>query len=414
MATIDTNKNRSGEVTGYRIRACVGRDETNKQVWRTCTIPRPEGLTPKREEKEVRRMADEWEEAQKEEYKKTLKRISKDKTTLKAFIEEHWLPDHVRIDHTPSSIKFFEYTAAKATDYFGPKKKLSEIDTEDVKRYVNYLKTTPQDSTGEPFGAATVQHCFSTLRNVLRYAKRLKYIKEDPCADLSDKEKPHREKKPIDFMDSKEAKRFLACLDKEALFWKCMMHLLIATGLRRGEACGLQWGDLDKDKLTLSVVRNVTLDKSADNGLHIGKTKTGESRVVPVSQRLYDMLASLKAEREYNLSEKDENGNVTAQFIIMSNGFIFSNAVDPYRPIRPDSVTTWVRRFVEKNSLKNVSPHDLRHSAASLALEAGADLKEIQELLGHKDPSTTMKFYAGVTEEVKRRTVDGIESLIAK
>ena len=56
--------------------------------------------------------------------------------------------------------------------------------------------------------------------------------------------------------------------------------------------------------------------------------------------------------------------------------------------------------------------HDLRHTAATLALESGADLKQVQELLGHKDPSTTMGFYTGVTEEAQRRTIEGIESLI--
>ena len=58
------------------------------------------------------------------------------------------------------------------------------------------------------------------------------------------------------------------------------------------------------------------------------------------------------------------------------------------------------------------SPHKLRHTAATLALESGADLKQVQQLLGHKDPSTTMKFYAGVTEEAQRRPVEGIESII--
>ena len=69
-------------------------------------------------------------------------------------------------------------------------------------------------------------------------------------------------------------------------------------------------------------------------------------------------------------------------------------------------------KFVKRNNLPKVSPHDLRHTAATLALESGADLKQVQELLGHKDPSTTMGFYTGVTEEAQRRTIEGIESLI--
>ena len=61
MATIEERKDKKGKVTGYRFRTCVGRDEQYKQVWRTVTISRPEGLTPAKERKEVERRADEWE-----------------------------------------------------------------------------------------------------------------------------------------------------------------------------------------------------------------------------------------------------------------------------------------------------------------------------------------------------------------
>ena len=69
-------------------------------------------------------------------------------------------------------------------------------------------------------------------------------------------------------------------------------------------------------------------------------------------------------------------------------------------------------QFVKRHHLPNMSPHDLRHTAATLALESGANLKDVQQLLGHADPSTTMAFYTGVTEEAQRRTVEGIESMI--
>lgn len=412
---IEEKKNKAGKVVSYKFRCCVGRDEQYKQIWRTCTIsaddPRLEGLTPKKLKDELNSLKHDWDKEQKAEYEKTHSKSDKARITFKQFVSDHWMKDHVIPGHTPSSVQFFQYTSDRAISYFGEKKKLREIDTEAVKRYLNYLKTTPTD-TGEPFSAASQKHFFGTLRNILRYAKRLKYIDYDPTEDLAQNEKPHREKKDIDFLKPEEAVRFLECLEKEPLFWKCMINVMLVSGLRRGEACGLQWGDLDEKKLELSVIRNVTLDKSSESGFNIGKTKNGTERIVPISSRLCKMLQDLKKEREYNLSRKDEDGNITVQVTIMPSGYIFSNVTDPYKPIRPDSVTTKVRRFTEKNNLRNVSPHDLRHSAASLALESGADLKQIQELLGHADPETTMRFYAGVTEESKRRAVEGTESLL--
>lgn len=87
MASIDIKRNKQGEIISYRIRACVGRDDSYKQIWRTCTIPRPEGLTPARERKEVERQADAWEQAQKAAFEKGLPTEDKSKITFADFVQ---------------------------------------------------------------------------------------------------------------------------------------------------------------------------------------------------------------------------------------------------------------------------------------------------------------------------------------
>ena len=71
-----------------------------------------------------------------------------------------------------------------------------------------------------------------------------------------------------------------------------------------------------------------------------------------------------------------------------------------------------MRKFIKRHKLPDMSPHDLRHTAASLAIENGASIKEIQVLLGHKDPSITLKFYAALSERAQQKTVEGIEGKI--
>jgi hypothetical protein len=95
MATIIPKMDKAGNVKSYKFMTCVGRDEQYKQVWRTCTIPRPEGLTPKKEEAEVERQADAWELEQKAEYEKSQTKTDKNKITFAEFVKEHWWPDHV-------------------------------------------------------------------------------------------------------------------------------------------------------------------------------------------------------------------------------------------------------------------------------------------------------------------------------
>ncbi len=402
MATIEKRTDKNGKVISYRFRSCVGRDEQNKQIWRTVTVPRPEGLTPKKEQDEIERQADAWEQAQKNEYKSTHSKEDRDKITLTDFVRNHWWIDHVMDGtHTPSSIAFYGYMSDDILEYFGDKIKLSSIDAETVKRYVKYLNTKAVTKRGEPYSKTTIQHHFGTLRNILQYARRFHYIVSDPTQDLTQKEKPHRDTKKVDFLKSEDAKRFLLCLEDEPLFWKCFMNVLITCGLRRGECIGLQWRDIDPDKLTLTVERNVTMDANSDNKLRIGSTKTGEGRTVPISVRVYGLLMQLKREQEERL-------NMT----MAPGAFVFCREYDPQKPIYPSEPTRWQSKFVARHNLPSVSPHDLRHTAATLALEAGANLKEVQQLLGHKDPSTTMAFYTGVSEEQQRRTVEGIESLI--
>lgn len=400
MASIKTVKNNAGEVTGYRVRACVGRDEQYKQVWRTTTIKRPEGLTPAKERKEVERLADAWEKEQKADYKQGHSK-DKDKITFAEFVRGHWWPDNVMDGtHTPSSISFYRYMSDDLIAYFGEKKRLNQINVETVKRYIKYLNTEAVTKRGEPYSAATIKHHFSTLRTILEYAVMLGYINEDPCRKLPHKDKPRIGHKSIDFLDSEQVKTYMAALSTEPLFWRLYENILITTGLRRGEALGLQWRDLDTKKLTITVSRNVTIDRESPEKYHVGETKGKEARTVPISKRVLSMLMEHKREQ------------VEKYGALMPTAYIFNRASDPYAPVYPTEPTRWQHRFVKRHDLPDVSPHDLRHTAASLALEGGADLKQVQTLLGHKDPSTTMKFYAGVSEEQQRRTVEGIEKLL--
>ena len=187
-----------------------------------------------------------------------------------------------------------------------------------------------------------------------------------------------------------------------AALWRCYMYTLITTGLRRGEAVGLQWGDIDHDKLTLSISRSVAIDKTSETKQIIKDTKTGENRIVALLKPVYHMLIEYSGiYQDYYKTEK-----------IKPAFYIFSTEADPMLPIHVTTPTRKIQKFVKRNNLPDVSPHDLRHTAASLALESGAGIKEISELMGHSDIGTTSKFYAALTQEAKRRTVEGIGNLL--
>ena len=428
MASVEARKNKKGEITGYRVRICIGRDEHYKQVWRTRTFPRPVGLTPKKEEKEVQRIADAWEQEQREEYERNKNRIDeerrtvKEKITLISFIDTYWMNGHVKNGkHTPDTVAFYINMSNDIKSYIkdtNPVIKLSQFGKSDVLDYLTFLRTKAKTKKGAPISATTVQHCYNTLRNILEYAVYIEFIQEDPCRKIKPEDRPRSEDREIDFLDEDAAIQFMACLDSDKerkywearhrspLFFKCLVNMLITTGLRRGELVGLQWKDLDTKKMLFRIRRNVTKDtsnkeeKDPAKKIHVGITKGKTVRKVPVSRYVFDLLLEYKAEQEKNYPD------------LASDSYIFCRANDTQLPIYPTEPTRIMNKFIKRHDLPNMSPHDLRHTAASLAIEGGSSVKEIQALLGHKDAATTLKFYAGISDKTKRGTVDRIDSML--
>ncbi len=112
------------------------------------------------------------------------------------------------------------------------------------------------------------------------------------------------------------------------------------------------------------------------------------------------MLKALKAEQEKDFG------------VLLPYAFIFGNITDCYSPNRPDNITRWLNRFEKRHGLRNVSPHDLRHTCGTLLLQSGATIKETQTILGHADASTTLKFYVGVDNEKLKSAMDRMESML--
>ena len=435
MATITEKKNKSGELTGYkfavavdRLKQEIGTDENGKkvyryqQIWRTTTISRPVGLTPAKEVKEVGRLADAWEKEVRAQYEQEKRGVPQVGTiSLVAFIDDVWMPKHVKNGvHTPSTVSFFHYMAEDIKAYFNEKRPgllLSDLTRLDVLDYNRWMQTEATTKRGTPYGATTIQHHFSTLRNILEYARYIGYVKEDPATMLKPEDRPRRKSYEVDFMDETEAVKFITALESEEekafwndatnyLYWKTLVNVLITTGLRRGELAGLQWGDFDKKELLLHVRRNVTIDTSnkdetdPEKKLHIGATKGKEARIVPVSQYLADLLIELKTAQDARYRT------------LLPNAYIFCRTDAPYRPMYPTEVTRQLSKFNKRHGLRNVSPHDLRHTAASLAKAGGADMKDIQALMGHKDPTLTQRLYVGISLKAQRATADGIENIL--
>ena len=90
----------------------------------------------------------------------------------------------------------------------------------------------------------------------------------------------------------------------------------------------------------------------------------------------------------------------------IDNAFLFPKADDITKPRDPNALTKRVTRFMKNNGFPDLSPHDLRHSCATLLLAEGADIKSVQEILGHADASTTLNFYVKANLQQMKHATD--------
>lgn len=194
---------------------------------------------------------------------------------------------------------------------------------------------------------------------------------------------------------------FLSAVNDDPLF--ALWWLAGPRGLRRGELCGLRWSDIDLDHGTLTIERNRT---TAGYQIVEGQPKTPAGRrSVALDKRSVQILRVHRRYEQDRKAEAAENGTPWTD-----SGYVFTRADG--EPINPNYATTRFRILVRRAGLPPVRLHDLRHGAASLAHEAGADLKTLQDLLGHSSIVVTADTYTSVLPQIQRRCADATAQLV--
>lgn len=381
MASIKSNI-KDGKTVSFRFRCCVDREENGKQVFRTLTWHIPDGLTPSKAERAAKKAAAEWEKQVKAEFEaeqnnpelKRQREIDRTKTDFADFIENTWFPLCVCDgEHKHTTVEFYRNITKKIAAYFKGAI-LQQITSLQIQKYIIYLRTEYRSKQGKPVSDKTIRHHYCMLTLVFGFAEEQELITKNPMDKV---ECPKLAKKKVDALTQEQAKQFFSLLPSAPLEFRCMLYLFITTGLRRGELLGLQWGDMDFDNLTIEIKRNVTYTKR--NGIVVDTPKTENSeRTIPILPALAELLKRYKL--QYHPFSK-------------SNAFVFPSDKGNTLPRDPNAITRKVKNFMKRNGLPDLSPHDLRHSCATLLLSNGADIKSVQEILGHTDASTTLNFY---------------------
>lgn len=375
MASIIQNK-KNGKVVSYRLRVYLGKDDSGKQQFRFTTWKVPEGFTPAKAKKAALKAAEEWEQEVRaaHEEEQNQKQENKDiNTEFASFVRDVWIPIVVCDgQRKTTTVEFYKQIAEKIIPNFQGRM-LQDITTLEVQKYFVYLRTKYKTKYGKPLSDKTVRHHYVALKQIFRFAEEQELIEKNPMAKISP---PKKTRKPVDAFTEEQAKDFLEKLKQEPLDFQCLLLLLITTGVRRGEVLGLQWRDIDFEKNLISVERNVTYTPAS--GIIVSTPKTVNSvRVIPAIPSVVELLQKYK---EQSGSRKKTD-------------FLFPSTKGVDIPKIPDSVTDRVIRFMKRSGLPALSPHDLRHSCATLLLNNGATVKAVQGILGHASAATTLDYY---------------------
>jgi len=191
---------------------------------------------------------------------------------------------------------------------------------------------------------------------------------------------------------------FLKSIQDHRLY--AAFHLIALRGLRRGEAAGLRWVDLDLDNKILFVqVQNQLRD--GELVMCSPKAATGVRRIALDTST----IQALRHHRERQVDELRELG-------MPDSGYVFT---DPGGlPISPPRLGDLFRRLAKAGRLPPVRLHDLRHGAASLALQAGTDLKVISDQLGHASIVLTADTYISVLPDLAHDAAQRVADLILR
>lgn len=189
---------------------------------------------------------------------------------------------------------------------------------------------------------------------------------------------PNEIKKEMDFYTYDEFSRFIS--HEEDLRYKVFFETLYYCGLRRGEARGLTWDNINFKNKTLSVTKQVISEKGESGAYYFSSPKTRDSyRTIPMCDALYNDLKAY-----YSIVSKPRNFNQKF-FVFGSSGGLI--------PISPHSARIRKKKLAELAGLKEIRLHDFRHSCASLLINSGANVTIVAKFLGHTKIEETLNTY---------------------
>ncbi|MGG7509049.1 tyrosine-type recombinase/integrase [Plantibacter sp. YIM 135249] len=232
------------------------------------------------------------------------------------------------------------------------------------------------DLSGKPKSASVVIRAVGILSGILDGALRDGRLPSNPAAKATNLPRK-MSKKPRRYLNHAEVFRFASFAPDYTR--EVQIVTLSYTGIRWGESVGLRVRDVNFLRRRLQISQSAT---EVAGVIHVGPPKSWEERAVPYPEFLDEPLAKLC----------EGKGPDELVFPAAGGGFAM-------RPDTSASGYSWFLASLRKAGLERLTVHDLKHTAASLAISAGANVKAVQSMLGHKSATMTLDTYADLFDD---------------
>jgi integrase len=301
---------------------------------------------------------------------------------------DHWLNECAKPSTRPRTFEDYSTVVTKHLKPSLGRIPLAKLTPQHVQRTLN-------EHHKAGLSGRSIQRIRAVLRIALNQAIKWGLVVRNAAALT---EPPRVEKYEVQPITPEEARRFLETIAGDRL--EALFTVALALGLRRGEALGLRWQDIDFEQSVLRV--NCSLQRFGGK-LHLSDLKTKNSRR---SLHMPDVLVrKLQEHRIRQLEDKLKAGLKWSD-----SDLVFTTSIGT--PLEPRNVNRHFYDLLKTAKLSHFRLHDLRHYCASLLLAQGVQLKVVSEILGHTQLSTTADIYTHILPEVKKDALNLMDRIL--
>ena len=312
--------------------------------------------------------------------------IEPSRITLGEYLER-WLRDYAEPNVAPSTLRRYRGICRVVAELLG-ELRLQALRPVHVQAMYSHLRE-------RSLAPRTILHHHRVLKEALRHAVGWQLLERNPADAVS---APRAERKEMQSLSVDGVERLLnACEDGDQ---RRLISTAVFTGLRLGELLGLRWDDLDLEARTAMIRR--TAQYLGREGVKLRTPKTSRSRrTISLSPSTVALL------REHKVAQNERRLRLGPAY--EDHGAVF--AAPGGQLLAPYRASYEFRKVVRALGLTGLRFHDLRHTSATLALQAGVPAKLVSDRLGHATVAFTLDTYAHVLPDQQRQAADLMDSL---